>query len=46
MQFGQELILKVQEIIYHFEGSMNKMMVDDKGTETIVAPIEAVDVDG
>ena len=31
VKFGQELMLKVQEIIYHFEGSMNKMMIDDKG---------------
>eukprot|EP00038_Savillea_parva_P020405 m.31267 g.31267 ORF g.31267 m.31267 type:complete len:1384 (+) comp4787_c0_seq1:244-4395(+) len=29
--FGQELMLKIQEIIYEFEGSVNKMMIDDKG---------------
>lgn len=24
-------MLKIQEIIYEFEGSLNKMMIDDKG---------------
>jgi hypothetical protein len=31
IMFGQELMLKIQEIIYEFEGSVNKMMIDDKG---------------
>lgn len=28
---GQELMLQIQEIIYQAEGSVNKMMIDDKG---------------
>ena len=28
---GQDLMLNVQEIMYSFEGSVNKMTIDDKG---------------
>jgi hypothetical protein len=31
VEFGQELLLKIQEVIYELEGSLNKMMIDDKG---------------
>eukprot|EP00039_Didymoeca_costata_P010268 m.137830 g.137830 ORF g.137830 m.137830 type:complete len:1191 (+) comp14763_c0_seq1:324-3896(+) len=36
-QLGQRLMLRVQETIYHWEGSVNKLMVDDKGLLVVCA---------
>lgn len=30
-QLGQELMLRIQEVVYNWEGSVNKLVVDDKG---------------
>jgi len=34
---AQTVIVSLQEIIYHYEGSINKLSVDDKGTSLIAA---------